>query len=575
MTTGETPFTLDQYAATSCPVRTQNTFNPLIGDPEPIDAGFVERFRETTSHRDQVLRALFGHQSDSVRDLRGIRGDGGAAAIEAMAHGYRIIIGAELPADAANHRRGTADVLLRGDDAPGGRHVYHPVLIKDHAILAATPKGQGGQLVAPLVRPFLHQARAGALRFRIESHGADLLQLVHLWYLLQAAGFAAEPPWGGVIGTDHEKKVPGQVVVWMNLDARQIRVFSYASTHQWKRYSAHSRYRHEHRFRVRVASRALQQTGSPDDPELVAAPVRVPECEMCEWWSTCRSSLADDISLRIERSPLDAREIMTLRNLGLTTITDLAASDIDSLLPDYLPLVAHRNGAEARLRLAAHRGRLLAAGTHLERLTSGPIDLPQAPVEIDFDIETSAENRVYLWGFLVHDRRDPSNQPEYHPVARFATLTSADEVDLAEQAATWLRDLVTSFDEVPVLVWHYSTYEITALRRFGRVGQCRTTPNVAWLTAWARTNFVDLLPVVKQHFFGVDGLGLKAVATVGAGFSWRDPDPHGLNSQFWFADATHMATASGREAAQRRILEYNEDDVRATWTLRRWLRSLT
>lgn len=569
-------FTLDQYAATTCPVKTQNTFNPLIGDRCEIDTDFVEHFRETSPHRDHVLRAIIRAHRDTVRDLRTLV-DGvqpSTACIEAMNAGVPIILSAEMPPDLEEHRRGLVDVLFRGEDE-NGHLVYYPAIIKDHLVLAPTQHNHEDQVVASIPKPFLNQATHTTQRFRVESRSFDLLQLAHLWELVRAAGFGSAQAWGAIIGTDHLKKKAGHCVVWVNLDVKQIRVFSYTSSHQWKRHSPRSRYQHEHRFRVRVVKRAMQQTGSNQDPELAAAPVRVPQCEMCEWWPICKSLLIDDISVRIERSPLDARETMTLRGFGIKTITDLAACDIDALLPGYLPQVAHRSGAETRLRLAAHRGRLLAAGLRLERLTSGPIDLPQASVEIDLDIETSAQNRVYLWGFLVHDHRSNDVPPAYHPVRRFSSLTPTQELNLAEEAATWLQEFVASLGEDSVLVWHYSTYETSALRRLHRSSVGSTLPGLTWLTHFAERHFVDLLPVVKKHFFGVDGLGLKAVATTGAGFSWRDSDPHGLNSQYWFADAIFSSTAEEREAARTRILEYNEDDVRATWSLRQWLRSLT
>ena len=78
--------------------------------------------------------------------------------------------------------------------------------------------------------------------------------------------------------------------------------------------------------------------------------------------------------------------------------------------------------------------------------------------------------------------------------------------------------------------------------------------------------------MVKEHWFGVHGLGLKLIAGH-AGFRWRDDDPGGLNSQTWFADAVHAPDAGMREAARQRVLDYNEDDVRATAHLRAWLRN--
>jgi predicted RecB family nuclease len=93
-----------------------------------------------------------------------------------------------------------------------------------------------------------------------------------------------------------------------------------------------------------------------------------------------------------------------------------------------------------------------------------------------------------------------------------------------------------------------------------------------WAAGYAEEQFVDLLEIVKAHFFGVSGLGLKMIAKH-AGFSWRDDDPGGLNSQLWFAEAVHGVTPEVRAQARTRVLEYNEDDVSATSQLRAWLRA--
>ena len=570
------PFALDQYAAISCPVKTQNAFSPLVAPPQPVDNDVVEEFRQPGHHRDHAASALIRWHPDKVRDLHDLpSGDKRvAASLAAMKAAVPIILGAELPVDWSAHRRGTVDVLLLGQADAEGRPTYHPALIRNHTVLSPTPPGTAGQLVSTLDKPFLQQALPSNRRFRSESHWPDLLQLVHLWYLLEAAGYASEQPWGAVIDAEYARRGRISQVAWIDLNDKMIRAFSYTSNRQWRHYSPVSRYRHEHRFRVRVASRALQQIGSVTDPELVASPVRVPECEMCEWWTTCQASLTDDISVKIERAPLDAREIMTLRSLGVSTIGDLASADIDTLLPQYLPRVAHRAGAEARLRLATHRGRLIASGVDLERLPNGPIELPSATVEIDLDIETSAQNRIYLWGFLVDDRRHPANQPYYHPIYRFTSMTQAQERDLAHEAAKWLHDLVASLGGADTLVWHYSAYETASLQRFADPARGHASQMLAWLNSYSRDHFFDILPVIRHHFFGVDGLGLKAVATQGPGFSWRDPEPDGLHSQYWFADAIHAPVPEQRRAAKNRILNYNEDDVWATWNLRRWLRSL-
>ena len=96
-------------------------------------------------------------------------------------------------------------------------------------------------------------------------------------------------------------------------------------------------------------------------------------------------------------------------------------------------------------------------------------------------------------------------------------------------------------------------------------------PVLRWGADYAEHEFVDLLEIIKTHYFGVSGLGLKSIAQY-AGFRWRDSDPGGLNSQLWFVDAVHGIDGS-RQQARRRVLEYNEDDVSATGWLRAWLRA--
>ncbi|HLT61169.1 MAG TPA: ribonuclease H-like domain-containing protein, partial [Microlunatus sp.] len=161
---------------------------------------------------------------------------------------------------------------------------------------------------------------------------------------------------------------------------------------------------------------------------------------------------------------------------------------------------------------------------------------------------------------------------------RFAELDAAAEVDLAVEALSWLRDRVEAAESA--FIYHYSGFELTAIERLAKAGD---HPALDWARRLGRTaprqvreqrtGFVDLLEVVKEHYFGADGLGLKVVARAGAGFGWRDEDPGGLNSQRWFAEAATGTTSGQRDAARQRVLDYNEDDVRATAAVRAWLRS--
>ena len=568
-------FVLDAYAARSCPVKTQNAFLPGLDRPE-LDESLQELFAGGASFKADVLRLIID-SAHGVVDCRALRDQPHdvqvAATLAAMADGVQVIVGGLLPLDRQGHRSGRADLWVRGDDAQDGGPGYQPVMVKLHRMLERQTPG-------PSHEPFPISAlddpsRAHALEvpgraLRLASREADLLQLAHYWRLLGAAGRTSSgTPYGGIIGSDQIPQLGnGLGIAWVRLDAKQIRTFSRTAATGWTKRSALERYDHEHGFRVKVATVAQRQTGSPDDPPLVVMPIRVRECDRCVWWQTCLPKLGDDdLSLRIAKSPLDVREIAVLRRLGVSTLTDLASVELETLLPAYIPEVAHRPGGEERLRIAAHRAKLMVSGVELERLDDSPIDVPRADIEIDFDIETSADDHVYLWGFLVKDTRT-DDEPLYVAFSDFSELTDSAERRLADEALTWLRDLVET-SGASVRVFHYSRYEVLRIQRladaFGR-------DPFAWASRFADEAFFDLFEVVRRHFFGTYGLGLKQVAHSGSGFSWRDDTPGGLNSQSWFADAVHAETDAARAELTQRVLDYNEDDVRATYALRQWLR---
>jgi len=66
------------------------------------------------------------------------------------------------------------------------------------------------------------------------------------------------------------------------------------------------------------------------------------------------------------------------------------------------------------------------------------------------------------------------------------------------------------------------------------------------------------------------GMGLKKVAPL-AGFGWRGPEVGGDLAMVRYVEATSAADESLRDRARQWVLEYNEDDVRATAALREWL----
>jgi hypothetical protein len=507
---------------------------------------------------------------------------------------------------------GHSTILVRGADAPDGSARYHPVLIVWHKVLdtrghldlreeGRTPSGGTGPPVLPspgaltsgfdAPSPDSARLRSGT-GLRLVTREADFLRLVHAYRLLERSGLAAAPPLVGIIGTDCVPEAwratdPGQpvgepptrtgpgsadpaarpgdddgepVIAWVDASAPLIRTFSRTSLTGWRRRSLLERYEHERDFRLLIA----QSAGGDDrGPEL--EPVAIAECPTCPWREPCwRHVGGDDLSRRLGPGRLDVREVLALRRGGVRSIQDLACIDLEAAQAWYLPEVSHREDAERRLRQAARRAAMLVDGRHLERDTEGRIQVPTATLQIDLDVESSPQGSVYLWGFRVEDR---GQQPRYVEFSRFAELSAEEERALARRALGWLRDQVENAESAKV--YHYSGYEPSVIR--GLAGD-HGDPVLDWATGYSQTGFVDLYEIVRQHFFGASGLGLKQVAPC-AGFHWRDPDPGGLNSQRWFTTAVHAPDEAERAAAVRRVLEYNEDDVTATAALRAWLQA--
>lgn len=572
----EARFVLDSYAARSCPMKTVNAFNPTLTPPD-VTFPVPHFFHDPDEVETEVFGRILAAPGLKIVDLRATRGqpsaDQEAATLAALAAGVDLIVGGLLPRDYTGHRSGRPSLLLRV--AEGG---YVPVQVKFHKVLGPAPVGPD-QTYSTLDDPHTVHRWPGKT-FRWKQRIKAALQVAHTWRLLQATGFAAAKPVVGVIGTervsvphDPANRAQQPIIVWLDLEAATVppNPATVPNPEEADLISTLERYDYEHARRVELAARARNGANPP-------TPIVNRECSFCVWQDYCASQLDDDdLSLRINKAPLDVHEVRVLRELGISTVADLADVNLDAVLDKYLPRVSHRSGGEERLRLAHRRARLINEGVALERQTEGPLPVPSAGLEIDLDIETSAEDRVYLWGFEVDDR--DRGERYYKHFSSFAELDAASERKLAVDAWEWLRDLVAGRE---ALVYHYSDYEVVRLRRL--VTGCHRHPDeygvkgrrdvLTWITDYAASNFVDLFGLVRANFFGANGLGLKVVATAVTEFEWRDEDPSGLNSQRWFDEAVHATDVEARDHARVRVLEYNEDDVCATWHLRHWLRSL-
>ncbi len=548
-----TPILLTGYDAKRCARRVHNEWDPTIEQVEwEVPPDLQMRFRAGIEFEAAVFGELAaGPEPAAYVDLSDVRGKEALieATVSALDDDTTVILGGWLPDDVEGGRTGRPDILLRV--GPG---VYVPGDVKSHQV---TSRRKRGLLTYSLMSEPGTTLEVAGLAAQTTTRFDDYLQLAHYWRILEAIGRAPDwAPTGFIIGTDQltDFALPDRILTWMDLSAPLFATFS--RSRGAARRSALERYDHEQGFRLKVAAAAAEGAAA------LVQPIFTVECDSCPWYEFCRDLTGvDTASNRIRAGRLSVREWHALAALGVVSIDDLADLDLDdeAFRASYLPEVAHLKDPWGRLTVAVRRAGMTRDGVLLERDTVGPIALPRADVEIDFDIEWDPEDRVYLWGALVNR---PGADPEYHPVVSWQELDDAEAVRLAAEFADWLRGQMAVAEAAgqTLLVYHYSHPEPTYLRRL--LGEEAVADLVE--------RFVDLLPIVREHFFGLHGLGIKKVAPV-FGFAWRDEDPGGLQSQLWLAEARAATDEAVSQAGRQRILDYNEDDVRATRAIREGL----
>jgi len=264
-------------------------------------------------------------------------------------------------------------------------------------------------------------------------------------------------------------------------------------------------------------------------------------CKDSPWFAFCKKEAedADDISLLYKIYKSEAKR---LREAGYATLTKLAETDLARLQADVNGVSDHRL-ERLRLQAQALRGKIT---TRIDDAR-----LPDAPVELHFDIEGDPMIGVeYLHGLLIREGGTETYKA-------FAAEDPADE----GRAWTEFCDFVEGYAGAPI--YHYGWYELDAIRRLSsKYGISRKAAE-----ALDPANMIDLNRVTQRCvIFPLYFYSLKDVAKH-LGFRWRASDASGANSVLWFQEWCDKKD----RALFQKIVDYNEDDVRATAHLKDWL----
>jgi len=523
------------------------------------------------------------------------------------------------------------DALVRIGRRSDGKWSWAPVDVKWHRSLEgsakATPKSCS-TIKAP------HPSNATDVDLGVGvPHKSDTMQLAHYMVALEHYGHSVEPgtPYymcGAIIGKEG-------LLLWANLNDK-IYAFSDGAGSRTKK-SAIEIYLEQFSFRLKVIENALAANEDPSI-QPITLPEWKAECKECPWQIVCHDELKFDLGHHITLLPgMTAARAKLHYALGNTSAVQLARLDyptavavdngvdlhklrdlahemnadpdtrldtlvaLDPGLADALedvgfvsvsdldkihdPTAAYISSKVNRLGEVIDQARVsLAERVHRARGVDF-VAIDRAVIEEDVDIE-DANGRCYLIGVLdTGMKKKMSNRKMRREYYAFVDWTGTDEGEARIFGEWWAHvTRMQSYardNHYKFRVYHYTDHETRYFRSLAsKHAGIRGVPQIEELEAFfAGNSWVDLYPIVaKQLVWPTEDLTLKSLAKY-VKFFWRDEAPGGGNSIAWYQEAikTDAETVTGpdlRGEARTRLLQYNEDDVLATWTIRDWISRL-
>jgi predicted RecB family nuclease len=281
-------------------------------------------------------------------------------------------------------------------------------------------------------------------------------------------------------------------------------------------------------------------------------------CKLCHWHTACARELreADDLTL----IPALGRAIRDSMEETIPTVSALAEINPEGFITK--DKTVFRGVGPDRLRTFHARAKLLT-DPEARPYLKAPLALPRSSVEFFFDIEVDPlRDLTYLHGIV--ERRNGDNATE-----QFIAFFADEETEGAERAA-FAQAVAYLMSEPAATIWYYSKYERTIYRKLqARYPDVCTAQDIEELFDPART--IDLYNdvVTKATEWPTNDQSIKTLAKF-LGFTWRDTNPSGAASIEWFDQWVRTRDP----AIKVRILEYNEDDCRATRVLLDGIREL-
>lgn len=244
------------------------------------------------------------------------------------------------------------------------------------------------------------------------------------------------------------------------------------------------------------------------------------------------------------------QDISLLSGIGRSVRNSLAEKNISSLQElsraSKQDVTTVRGVGPKKYSKMMRQAEVILSGN--EVIKSSP-SFKQDVISIYFDIEGETQLDIdYLYGLLVDDE-----------FVAFWADSPEQEEQVWRQFCSFLNSLNKEF-----VLYHYAPYERTSIKKLYLRYGCDEQ-----LYKKIIHSLCDLHKVLKRSVvLPLTSYSIKPVAKW-LDFSWRAEDASGANSMQWY-----QQYLDGDEDIKKKILAYNEDDVKATKIVHEYLRSL-
>ena len=518
----------------------------------------MERRRhEAENHRRAVTETLKSVHRDAVV------ASGRENAAELLRDGVELILQPRVNDPSA--RRSTSVEAFVRVGRVGERFTYAPLVIKNHEVTEASATRYLLEGTLDRLLPSEIVRREGLGLRSTPTVRRDGLVLANATRVLEAFG-AADPGTRGALVDRHGR------LWWLELGAPTYPRFNLAA------YDA----LYGERLAVLEALDEWFEVGG----EFPTSPYWHRECLTCEFNEHCEAQLeaVDDVSLTRFTS-IGQQE--ALRASGVRTRAQLARLDpvraqhakahiapSPESAREEFERVDRLSRSFDKLDELIYRARAHVRGSPLRILDPSQMGCPTADVEIDVDME-SYDDATYLWGANVTVHRDVEGVTTGHySFVTWELLTRDVEARIFAEFWSWFSDVRRRCLDQERSVAAYCFWaqaEDGAMNRAVQypVDAGPTSRDLADFRAASPSQWIDLHALASRQIQTEGPLGLKQLAA-SAGFEWRDVNPSGEASMTWYEVASRDQEREAKISRQR-ILDYNEDDCRATKALRDWL----